>query len=107
MLFLKNNMSNELGKFLKTRIINAGMSQKDFAQQLDLSPTALSQIITGKVKPRQATISKIMKLLNLSREEEQTLIKTFENYSSLPEDKSAPKTLFACIRKTANAHSSI
>ena len=84
-------MSNELGKFLKTRIINAGMSQKDFAQQLDLSPTALSQIITGKVKPRQATISKIMKLLNLSREEEQTLIKTFENYSSLPEDKSAPK----------------
>lgn len=31
-------MSNELGKFLKTRIINAGMSQKDFAQQLDLSP---------------------------------------------------------------------
>lgn len=44
-------MSNELGKFLKTRIINAGMSQKDFAQQLDLSPTALSQIITGKVKP--------------------------------------------------------
>ena len=84
-------MSNELGKFLKTRIINAGMSQKDFAQQLDLSPTALSQIITGKVKPRQATISKIMKLLNLSREDEQTLIKTFENYSSLPEDKSSPK----------------
>lgn len=84
-------MSNELGKFLKTRIINAGMSQKDFAQQLDLSPTALSQIITGKVKPRQETISKIMKLLNLSREDEQTLIKTFENYSSLPEDKSAPK----------------
>lgn len=38
-------MSNELGKFLKTRIINAGMSQKDFAQQLDLSPTAL---IPGK-----------------------------------------------------------
>ena len=84
-------MSNELGKFLKTRIINAGMSQKDFAQQLDLSPTALSQIITGKVKTRQATITKIMKLLNLSREDEQTLIKTFENYSSLPEDKSAPK----------------
>lgn len=84
-------MMNELGKFLKTRIINAGISQKVFAQKLDLSPTALSQIITGKVKPRQATISKIMKLLNLSREDEQTLIKTFENYSSLPEDKSAPK----------------
>ena len=84
-------MMNELGKFLKTRIINAGISQKVFAQKLDLSPTALSQIITGKVKPRQATISKIMKLLNLAREDEQTLIKTFENYSSLPEDKSAPK----------------
>ena len=83
-------MKYELGKFLKTCIINAGISQKDFAQKLDLSPTALSQIITGKVKPRQATLSKIMELLNLSREDEQTLLKAFENYSSLPEDKSAP-----------------
>ena len=59
-------MKYELGKFLKTCIINAGISQKDFAQKLDLSPTALSQIITGKVKPRQATISKIMEFLNFN-----------------------------------------
>ena len=83
-------MKYELGKFLKTCIINAGISQKDFAQKLDLSPTALSQIITGKVKPRQATVSKIMELLNLSPEDEQILLKALENYSSLPEDKSAP-----------------
>lgn len=83
-------MRYELGKFLKTCIINAGISQKDFAQKLNLSPTALSQIITGKVKPRQVTISKIMELLNLSQEDEQILLKAFENHSSLPEDKSAP-----------------
>ena len=83
-------MKYELGKFLKTCIINAGISQKDFAQKLNLSPTALSQIITGKVKPRQVTISKIMEFLSLSPEDEQILIKAFENYSSLPEDKSAP-----------------
>ncbi len=83
-------MKYELGKFLKTCIINAGISQKDFAQKLGLSPTALSQIITGKVKPRQVTISKIMDLLNLSGEDEQILLKAFENHSSLPEDKSAP-----------------
>ena len=83
-------MKYELGKFLKTCIINAGISQKDFAQKLNLSPTALSQIITGKVKPRQVTISKIMEFLSLSPEDEQILLKAFENYSSLPEDKSAP-----------------
>ena len=83
-------MKYEFGKFLKTCIINAGISQKDFAQKLGLSPTALSQIITGKVKPRQVTISKIMELLNLSKEDEQILLKAFENYSSLPEDRSAP-----------------
>ena len=83
-------MKYELGKFLKTCIINAGISQKDFAQKLNLSPAALSQIITGKVKPRQATISKIMEFLSLSPEDEQILLKAFENYSSLPEDKSAP-----------------
>ena len=83
-------MKYELGKFLKTCIINAGISQKDFAQKLNLSPTALSQIITGKVKPRQATISKIMEFLSLSPDDEQILLKAFENYSSLPEDKSAP-----------------
>ena len=87
-------MKYELGKFLKTCIINAGISQKDFAQKLDLSPTALSQIITGKVKPRQATLSKIMDLLNLSREEEQTLLKAAADRKSRwgypPDGKNPP-----------------
>ena len=63
-------MKYELGKFLKTCIINAGISQKDFAQKLNLSPTALSQIITGKVKPRQAPSSKIKEILSLSPADE-------------------------------------
>ena len=82
-------MKMELGKFLKTLIITKGLTQKDFAEKVDLSPTALSQIITGKTKPRQATLTKIMEVLSLTRDEEQNLLKAFESYASLPEDKSS------------------
>lgn len=80
----------ELGKLIKMFIVNAGVSQKSFADKINLSPTALSLIITGKTKPRQATLTKIMEFLNLSDEDEQKLLKTFENYTSLPEDASTP-----------------
>lgn len=80
----------ELGKLIKMFIVRAGVSQKDFADKINLSTTALSLIIGGKVKPRQATLTKIMEFLHLSEEDEQKLLKEFENYSSLPEDESSP-----------------
>ncbi len=80
----------EFGRLLKMFIVKAGLSQKSFADKINLSPTALSLIVSGKVKPRQVTLTKIMEFLNLPDEDEQKLLKTFENYSSLPEDKSAP-----------------
>ena len=76
-----------LGRLIKTLIINEGISQKDFAIRVGLSETALSNIITGKVRPRQATLTRMIQSLNLSDAQEQELIKTFESHNSLPEEK--------------------
>lgn len=83
-------MKNEIGVLLKRLILKNGMNQRSFSEKIDLSATALSQIITGKTKPRQATLTKIMTVLTLTDDEEQELLKAFENSNSLPEDTSSP-----------------
>ncbi|MFI3291722.1 MAG: helix-turn-helix transcriptional regulator [Opitutales bacterium] len=83
-------MKNEIGVLLKRLILKNGMNQRSFSEKIDLSATALSQIITGKTKPRQATLTKIMTVLTLTDDEEQDLLKAFENSNSLPEDTSSP-----------------
>jgi|HubBroStandDraft_3_1064219.scaffolds.fasta_scaffold489261_1 predicted transcriptional regulator len=40
------------------------MSQKDFAQESELSPAIISRIIRGKAKPRLMIAAKILKVIN-------------------------------------------
>ena len=61
-----------------------------FCAKTQFIPYSIEPNHHRKSQARQATISKIMEFLSLSPEDEQILLKAFENYSSLPEDKSAP-----------------
>ncbi len=99
-----------LGKLIKTLIINDEISQKDFARRVGVSETALSKIITGKVRPRQATLTRMIQSLNLSDVQEQELIKTFENHHSLPEEKierSDPISVYQENRERVNRYMEI
>ena len=47
------------------------------AEEIGLSPTSVSQILTGKTKPRQVTLSRMMKVLCESPRDEQRLLSAY------------------------------
>lgn len=49
------------------------------AEDIGISPTSVSKIVTGQSRPRQVTLSRLMKRLCASREEEQMLIAAYES----------------------------
>jgi len=49
------------------------------AEEIGLSATSVSQILTGKTRPRQVTLSRLMKRLCTSKEDEQMLISAYES----------------------------
>jgi transcriptional regulator with XRE-family HTH domain len=51
------------------------------AEEIGLSATSVSQILTGKTKPRQVTLSRMMKRLCQSPEDEQALLSAYESLS--------------------------
>lgn len=56
------------------------------AEDIGLSAASVSRIVTGQSRPRQVTLSRLMKRLCTSKEEEQMLIAAYESKSaeSLP-----------------------
>ena len=56
----------DAGERIKQARKNAGLSQKELGQKLDMSPVMISQYETGKRIPKLATLQKIADALNLS-----------------------------------------
>lgn len=77
---------NNLGLVLRDLLDKRGLSQKELSAQIKLSEAALSQIITGKAKPRQINLTRIMKAICETPEEEQMVISAFYNAETVLPD---------------------
>jgi transcriptional regulator with XRE-family HTH domain len=66
-LGIPKKMSSENRKITRRQIIAArdllGIEQAELAESLSMFPTSLSRIESGRVKPRQATLDRIVKEL--------------------------------------------
>ena len=56
-------------KRLREAITEKGISQKELAEQVGISVSALSQMLKGKTKPRQITLKAIARVLDIALEE--------------------------------------
>lgn len=59
----------ELGKLIKLNLRQNGLRQLDLAEHLQLTTSAVSQIITGKISPRAIHFKRIVKYLRCSDED--------------------------------------
>ena len=56
-------------KEIKELLEERGLSQKELAEQVGISASALSQMLKGKTKPRQITLKAIARVLGVEVEE--------------------------------------
>ena len=56
-------MTSEFGKWLKTRLIELGMSQKELAKAIGTTECAVSLYVTGKRNPSRKRMMKIQEIL--------------------------------------------
>jgi len=79
---------NILSEALRDLMDRHNMTGARLAEAIGLSATSVSQILTGKTKPRQVTLSRMMKVLCDSRQDEQRLLSAYES----PGDAKMPTT---------------
>jgi len=61
------------------------------AQEIDLSATSISRILTGHAKPRQLTLTRLMKRLCTNADEEQMMVRAFTGLPDiLPDSPDKP-----------------
>lgn len=60
------NTKQLLGKRLKELIKQKGFSQEKMAEMVEIEPTALSNIVTGRNYPLFTTLEKILEVLGVS-----------------------------------------
>jgi transcriptional regulator with XRE-family HTH domain len=56
-----------------------GMTQKALAEKVGISPVAMSNIMTGRAKPRQVNLGRIMRELCRTPAEEQMILSAFDH----------------------------
>ena len=69
-----------------------GITSRDFAKRINLSPTSLSKIVQGVTRPRQANLTRILEELCETPEEEQQLLSAFAQV----EEKLSEETTQLC-----------
>jgi len=65
------------GNTMKFLLAQRGLTSKEFADRINLSPTSLSKIVNGLTKPRQANLTRIIQELCETPEEEQQLLSAY------------------------------
>ncbi len=65
------------GNTVKFLLAQRGLTAKEFAERINLSPTSLSKIVNGLTKPRQANLTRIIEELCETPEEEQQLLSAY------------------------------
>lgn len=73
---------NRLSETLRDLMDRQKLTGVKLAEEIGLSATSVSQILTGKTKPRQVTLSRMMKRLCENSKDEQALLSAYETIRS-------------------------
>lgn len=68
---------NALGEAIRTLMSRRGLTGAQLGEEIGLSATSVSRIIQGHAKPKQVTLSRLMKRLCVSPEDEQLILRAF------------------------------
>ena len=78
---------NAFGDALRALMESKKVSGLKLAEDIGISPTSVSRILNGQSRPRQVTLSRIMKALCQDRSEEQALLRAYSGLDTLPEEQ--------------------
>ncbi|MEY3775739.1 MAG: hypothetical protein RLZZ129_2519 [Verrucomicrobiota bacterium] len=74
---LKHPSVNPLGESIRVLMNRRALNGAQLAQEIGLSQTSVSRILTGHSKPKQVTLTRLMKRLCVGADEEQMLLRAF------------------------------
>jgi len=72
---------NALGEAIRTLMSRRGLTGAQLGEEIGLSATSVSRIIQGHAKPKQVTLSRLMKRLCATPEDEQLILRAFTGVS--------------------------
>lgn len=78
------------GKVIRILMNRRGLTGRQLSEQIGISPTSVSKILTDQSKPRQITLTRLIKTLCTNAEEEQMVVRGFTGAESLKEEPSRP-----------------
>lgn len=78
---------NHFGDALRQLMEAKKVSGLKLAEDIGISTTSVSRILNGQSRPRQVTLSRIMKALCQDRSEEQALLRAYSGLDTLPEEQ--------------------
>jgi transcriptional regulator with XRE-family HTH domain len=70
---------NRLAEILRDLMDRQKMTGARLAEEIGISATSVSQILTGKTRPRQVTLSRMMRVLCQDKRDEQILLSAYES----------------------------
>lgn len=84
--------NSPLGEILREIVDDRGLMQKALAAKINITEASLSNILNGKARPRQLTLSRLIKQLEPTAGEQQRLLAAYDHaeISELPERPASP-----------------
>ncbi|PXA04001.1 hypothetical protein DDZ13_08120 [Coraliomargarita sinensis] len=82
-----------LGEVLRAVVDDRGLRQKVLAGKIGITEASLSNILNGKARPRQLTLTRLIEQLQPSAEEQQRILAAYDHaeMAELPERPSSPE----------------
>ena len=77
---------NLFGDAVRQPIEAKKASGLQLTESIGITPTSVSQILNGQSRPRQFTLTRIMKRLCDTPKEEQLIVRTYTGLESLPQE---------------------
>lgn len=82
-----------LGVILREMVDQRGLRQKALAAKINITEASLSNILNGKARPRQLTLTRLIQQLNPTPEEQQRVLAAYDHaeIAELPERPASPE----------------
>lgn len=83
----------QLGAFLKEIVDQRGLRQKALAAKIGITEASLSNILNGKARPRQLTLTRLIQQLDATPQEQQRLLAAYDHteMAELPVRPASPE----------------
>lgn len=82
-----------LGEILREMVNERGLRQNALASKIGITEASLSNILNGKARPRQLTLTRLIEQLEATSEEQQRLLAAYDHaeMAELPERPASPE----------------